>query len=135
MNHDPYAATFADGVILPSGKVALVYAGEDETFSVFPDFDSLMLIQDKMDRLVRIGGFAPDGHHLTSFKLVREDDVTGISGNGIVAYGCHFHRSAVMEWATEIPSIAYYPGGLNQIEKLHGHGGKTKIEMDYSPSW
>lgn len=130
----------AEGVILPSKQVALVWRGENGTFVVFPDIDSFLNIQNKIpNRNVHFGGFSPDGILLTTFTLVRALDVTGISGNGIIAYGASFgDHSAVLQWAGEqsIPSIAFYPKGIKQIESIHGHGGKTKIEFDYPvPSW
>lgn len=90
------------------------------------------------NRTVHFGGFSADGTFLTTFTLVRKEDVTGVSGNGIVAFGCDFgtDSGAVLQWAGEIPSIAYYPKGIKQINAIHGHGNKTKVEFDYpNPSW
>lgn len=125
-----------EGVILPSGRTVIEWLGDDSTFVIYPCFADFKSIQDKQEgREIRFAGSAPDGHYLTTFKLVRKEDVTGVSGTGVVAYGCHFARGAVLEWNTEIKSISYYPKGIPQIERLHGHGGKSSIEMDFTPSW
>jgi hypothetical protein len=125
----------ADGVILPNGQVALEWRGNNRTFNLYPSIEALQAIQDKIGRKIFFGGFAPDGYHLTTFKLVRKEDVTGVSGTGIVAFGCNLGIGAVLQWNGEIASIAYYPEGVSQIEKLHGHGNKTIIEEDVTPSW
>lgn len=126
----------ADGVILPSGQVALQWLGDEKSFVIYPSFEEFKSIQDKQkDRIIRFCGSAPDGYHLTTFKLVRREDVTGISGTGVIAYGCHFPYGAVLEWNTAVKSISYYPQGIAQIERLHGHDGKTVVEMDVTPSW
>lgn len=132
LSHFPIAS----GVVLPSGRVAMVWIGDDRTFNIYPDIEALKTIQGKQpNREIIFGGFSPNGYHLTTFKLVRQEDVTGVSGEGIVAYGCYFHAGAVLEWCGEVASIAYYPEGVAQIQKLHGHDGKTVIEEDITPSW
>lgn len=74
------------------------------------------------------------------FRLVRESDPTGVSGEGIVAVGCLFPSgTAIIEWLNEDnPNVdttqnglAIKPGpdGLKDTVEIHGHGGSTKIEM------
>ncbi|TAE61686.1 MAG: hypothetical protein EAZ76_11045 [Nostocales cyanobacterium] len=70
---------------------------------------------------------------MNTFRLERKKDVTGISGTGTVAVGCHFKGFgglAVMQWLTEFTSTAWYIAGLEQIELIHGHKGKTRILLD-----
>ena len=62
------------------------------------------------------------------FVLQRDVDETGISGTGIVAEGVVFSNGYVtMAWKTEWTSIVTYPQGIEAVEKIHGHGGKTRI--------
>ena len=61
------------------------------------------------------------------FYLVRSEDVSGISGTGAVAEGVIFHDGQVaMKWRTEVNSVAIYKN-IQEVEHIHGHGGKTKI--------
>lgn len=63
------------------------------------------------------------------FELHRDVDETGISGTGVVAEGMICRDGiAMMRWLTEWPSsVCYYERGLEAIEALHGHGGKTRV--------
>lgn len=64
------------------------------------------------------------------FVLNRIEDETGISGTGIVAWGVEFPDGLVtLRWATDWPSsVGYYERGMEAVEALHGHGGKTRID-------
>ena len=66
--------------------------------------------------------------HARRFVLARDDDVTGISGTGIVAEGVIFRDGVgCLRWLTEWPtSVVFYDRGLESIEAIHGHGGKTR---------
>jgi hypothetical protein len=63
------------------------------------------------------------------FELHRDDDVTGVSGTGVVAEGVVMSSGkAVLEWLTEWPtSVVWHDRGLDSIEHVHGHGGRTRI--------
>ncbi len=63
------------------------------------------------------------------FVLDRIEDPTGVSGTGVVAWGCAFpDGTAVLRWNTEWPSsVVHYDRGMESIEAVHGHGGKTAI--------
>lgn len=64
---------------------------------------------------------------LTRFLLVRTEDETGISGEGIVAEGVEFETGqCVLCWLTTFSSIAIYPSATELI-KIHGHDGRTRI--------
>lgn len=86
------------------------------------------------------------------FNLVRDEDVSGISGTGIVAEGVLFsptqaaldavagtgdapERHVAMEWLTEWPtSVVFHQKGLAAVEHVHGHNGRTHIEwLDPEP--
>lgn len=61
------------------------------------------------------------------FHLVRDEDVTGLSGTGIVAEGVEFSTGeVVMRWMTERYSLVYWQN-IEDAEYIHGHGGKTKV--------
>lgn len=62
------------------------------------------------------------------FVLNRIEDETGVSGTGIVAFGCKWpDGGAALRWAGEVASTAVY-ADMRQLERIHGHGGKTVIE-------
>ncbi len=82
------------------------------------------------------------------FALYREDDVHGISGVGLIAWGVWFaDGKAVVRWApgrvgarkTEVWD------SLEEIPRVHGHGGRTRIvwlgtdplaeRLDTGPVW
>lgn len=64
---------------------------------------------------------------MRTFVLDRVVDETGISGTGIVAEGVIFSNGWVaMTWLTEVTSVVYYQN-IQAVEKIHGHGGKTRI--------
>lgn len=73
------------------------------------------------------------------FKLVRDVDVTGISGTGVVAEGVEFSDGTVaMRWLDASVSPANRKRGVRattvmhesvrSVEALHGHGGATHVE-------
>lgn len=63
------------------------------------------------------------------FELVRDEDVTGVSGVGAVAWGCAFPDGVVaLRWNTEWPSsVVWYDRGIEAVEHVHGHQGRTRI--------
>ncbi len=62
--------------------------------------------------------------------LVRDEDVTGISGTGIVAEGVEFAGGVVaLRWVTDWPtSVVFHDRGIASVEAVHGHAGRTRIE-------
>lgn len=64
---------------------------------------------------------------LRLFDLVRDTDVSGVSGTGYVAEGVVFSDGvAVIRWRGENRSTAIYES-IHQLEIIHGHDGKTKV--------
>lgn len=63
------------------------------------------------------------------FVLVRELDVTGISGTGLVAEGVEFSDGTVaLRWTSQWPtSVVFHERGIASVEAIHCHGGATKI--------
>jgi hypothetical protein len=62
--------------------------------------------------------------------LVRHQDVTGVSGTGVVAEGVEFSDGCVaVRWASQWPtSVVFHDRGMDGVEAVHGHGGATVIE-------
>ena len=66
--------------------------------------------------------------HSRRFILVRKEDETGISGTGIVAHGVQWlNGEMVLHWPSRGGTTAFYKSA-DQLEAIHGHGGKTVIE-------
>lgn len=62
-----------------------------------------------------------------AFELHRDEDETGVSGTGVVAEGMKFQDgTCVLRWLTEHRSTTVF-GSIEDLEKIHGHGGKTRI--------
>jgi len=70
------------------------------------------------------------------FKLVRHEDVHGVSGTGVVAEGCMFDNGLVaMTWLTAFSSVGMYLN-IESVIQIHGHEGRTVIEwVDQEPSY
>ncbi len=68
------------------------------------------------------------------YHLNRLIDETGNSGTGRIAEVIvGGPGTAIVIWSEEsnalhVSSIVVYPGGLSDVEKVHGHGGKTVLE-------
>ncbi len=61
------------------------------------------------------------------FRLVRDRDITGISGTGDVAEGVLFSDGAVaIRWSGVRPSTVVW-SCLADAEAIHGHGGATRF--------
>jgi len=61
------------------------------------------------------------------FVLEREEDETGLSGTGTVAWGVVFpDGAAVTRWNAPIAQTCVWRS-VDDIEYVHGHLGKTKI--------
>ena len=59
--------------------------------------------------------------------LERDEDVSGISGTGVVAYGAEFpDGTIVLRWDTKVRSTVFYDS-LTDLEAITGHGGRTRI--------
>lgn len=78
---------------------------------------------------------APDGAHtrkermrnIRFFELVRSHDVSGVSGNGVVAEGvCFSDEMCAIRWLTEWPTSGPYDSPEHIIH-IHGHGESTRL--------
>lgn len=62
------------------------------------------------------------------FRLVRDADVSGVSGVGIVAYGVEWSDGqAVLRWCAFLRSTAVY-NDVDELMRIHGHEGATRLE-------
>lgn len=62
------------------------------------------------------------------FQLNRREDVSGMSGVGIVAEGAVFHDGqVVISWFGNFHSMEVWPS-IESAERIHGHGGLTTVE-------
>lgn len=62
------------------------------------------------------------------FIVVRDDDVSGVSGTGVVCEGVQFSdRHAAVHWLGKWPMTTPHHKGIRTIEAIHGHGGKTRV--------
>ena len=65
---------------------------------------------------------------MRTFRLIRREDVSGISGVGVVAEGVEFTDGTIaMKWLTHLSILEHAPN-IHTIEAVHGHGGKTYVE-------
>lgn len=61
------------------------------------------------------------------FALYRHDDVHGVSGEGVVAFGTRFPDGRVAyRWLSD-PRTTQFAEDVDVIRTIHGHGGKTVI--------
>lgn len=61
------------------------------------------------------------------FILLRHDDVTGVSGTGIVAEGVVFSDGAVaVRWPSDTPCTSAWED-VNHVRIIHGHSGRTVV--------
>ena len=64
------------------------------------------------------------------FELHRDEDVSGISGTGVVAEGVAFSDGGpvALRWTSEWPtSVVFHDLGVESLEAVHGHNGRTRI--------
>jgi hypothetical protein len=65
-----------------------------------------------------------------TFKLVRDSDVSGVSGTGVICEGVLFSDGhAALHWLGDMPLTTPYPC-LEWVLKIHGHEGLTRLVWD-----
>ncbi len=66
---------------------------------------------------------------MRTFVLIRDRDVSGVSGTGKVAEGVVFGgRRTVVYWLSDTPSINIY-ASVEEMLSVHGHDGATHVEF------
>jgi hypothetical protein len=72
----------------------------------------------------------PDKHQGPHpFILERTEDVSGVSGIGIVAEGVEFTGGVVaLRWLSDWPtSVVFHDKGIDSVVSVHGHDGRTRV--------
>jgi hypothetical protein len=73
-----------------------------------------------------VEGFMRDD--IRRFELIRDEDITGISGTGVVAWGVEFPDGKVVtRWNGDIAQISVWER-IDDVAAIHGHEGATRIE-------
>ncbi len=69
------------------------------------------------------------------FHLLRDKDVTGFSGTGLIAWGVQFPDGKVVtRWNGDIAQIGVWED-IEHVKAVHGHGGFTRIEWIDDDGW
>jgi hypothetical protein len=67
--------------------------------------------------------------NMRRFELHRDEDVSGVSGTGVVAEGIEFSDGvAVVRWLGAWPSTVVHPN-MKTVAHIHGHDGRTRIVL------
>ncbi|MGC4938069.1 hypothetical protein [Kribbella sp. DT2] len=68
------------------------------------------------------------------FRLMRYEDVSGVSGTGPVAEGVQFTDGSVaLRWYGDYPTTTVWDG-IDSVIAIHGHAGATEVEwLDPDP--
>lgn len=67
---------------------------------------------------------------MRTFKTVRTEDISGVSGTGVVTEGVQFtDGTVVIRWLTDTASTGVY-ASIEDMIKIHGHGGATMVKWD-----
>lgn len=67
---------------------------------------------------------------ITVYKMLRDTDVSGVSGEGEVAHAVEFEDgTVVVRWLGATPSTVIWegPDGLERAVRVHGHNGATRF--------
>jgi hypothetical protein len=65
-----------------------------------------------------------------TFVLRRDEDVSGVSGTGVVAEGAVFSDgTVVVRWLGKHASTTVWPS-IDSLTAINGHGGKTQVVYD-----
>jgi hypothetical protein len=61
------------------------------------------------------------------FQLLRAEDVSGVSGTGVVAEGVQFTCGVcVLVWLGPVSSVVVHESIAN-VRRIHGHDGKSVV--------
>jgi hypothetical protein len=64
---------------------------------------------------------------MRTFHLVRDEDVSGVSGTEPVVEGVIFENGqVVIHWITATPSLGIYKN-VEDLLAVHGHDGRTRL--------
>lgn len=91
----------------------------------------VFVVENALGKIVRVDITEP-----RRFFLQRDEDNTGVSGTGIVAEGIEFTDGVVaLRWMVPSgnegsgnpTSVVFHDNGIESVEKIHGHQGRTRI--------
>lgn len=64
---------------------------------------------------------------MKTFQLQRHEDISGVSGTGIVAEGVQFHDGqCAVSWFSSYHTVEIAPN-IDTVMAIHGHHGKTVL--------
>ena len=67
-------------------------------------------------------------HVMRRFILIRNEDVSGTSGTGVVAEGVQFSNGSVtLTWLSHLHSVTYF-SCIDVLKNIHGHEGRTEVQ-------
>lgn len=119
--------SFASGVQLSDGRVVVVHRTGRE--DMHPDIDHLTRDYVGMAGLVwdRDSRWTPGSERPRRFVFVRHQDVSGLSGDGVVMEGAQFPDGrVVVAWLGRYPSVVHWPN-MEQAVAVHCHQGDTTV--------
>lgn len=62
------------------------------------------------------------------FHFIRSEDLTGVSGIGIVGEGCELSNGKIIfSWLSNLGSVAVYDN-IKTFLAVHGHEGRGKVQ-------
>ena len=68
--------------------------------------------------------------NIRTFQVVRDEDVSGVSGTGVIAEGVLFSSGKVFVNWISMHKIVEMADSVAEWEAVHGHEGRTKIVWD-----
>lgn len=76
----------------------------------------------------------PADGHFRRFELVRQEDVSGVSGTGVVAHGVQFpDGTVVLRWSVGEHQSTVNWANIEAVVAIHGHDGRTVVEWIDDP--
>ena len=80
------------------------------------------------DRLSKIKPSTAGKSTMRTFLLVRDEDVSGTSGVGVVAEGVEWSDgSCTLHWLSQLAAHETC-ANMKVLTQIHGHGGRTRVE-------
>ena len=67
---------------------------------------------------------------MRTFRLVRKEDVSGVSGTGVIAEGVEWENKRVtLSWLGKHHTTENLDS-IQEVEDIHGHEGRTEVVWD-----
>lgn len=68
--------------------------------------------------------------NMRTFQVIRDEDVSGVSGVGVIAEGVLFSSGKVFVNWISMHKIVEMADSVAEWEAVHGHEGRTRIVWD-----